>query len=182
VVTTYNDFGGYGHPDHIRTHDVTVRAYPRAGDPGWYPEQIAPEHGGLAPWAPLKLYETAIPESTRRAMQERMQAAGESWWQPPEGATPGEIAEFEARMKRMLIPDDSITTWIDVSGEPLERKWAALNRHVTQMSPTAPFLRFGLEGWREYWAREAYVLRESSVPTNPPEDDVFAGIEIPATA
>ena len=66
VVTTYNDFGGYGHPDHIRTHDVTVRAFPRAGDPAWYPEQLAPEHGGtgpsvedggLAPWAPSKLYE-----------------------------------------------------------------------------------------------------------------------------
>ena len=46
VVTTYNEFGGYGHPDHIRTHDVAVRAFPRAGDPAWYPEQLAPEHGG----------------------------------------------------------------------------------------------------------------------------------------
>ena len=51
VITTYNDFGGYGHPDHIRTHDVTVRAYPRAGDPAWYPEQLAPEHGGTGPAA-----------------------------------------------------------------------------------------------------------------------------------
>ena len=49
VVTTYNDFGGYGHPDHIRTHDVAVRAFPRAGDPAWYPEQLAPEHGGSGP-------------------------------------------------------------------------------------------------------------------------------------
>src|SRR5215208_190870 len=43
VVTTYNSFGGYGHPDHIRTHDVAVRAFDRAGDPDWYPEQL--EHG-----------------------------------------------------------------------------------------------------------------------------------------
>src|SRR3954452_20724467 len=49
VVTTYNDFGGYGHPDHIRTHDVAVRAFARAGDPAWYPEQLAPEHGGTGP-------------------------------------------------------------------------------------------------------------------------------------
>ena len=28
VITTYNAFGGYGHPDHIRTHDVAVRAFP----------------------------------------------------------------------------------------------------------------------------------------------------------
>ena len=51
VVTTYNDFGGYGHPDHIRTHDVAVRAFPRAGDAAWYPEQLAPEHGGTGPAA-----------------------------------------------------------------------------------------------------------------------------------
>ena len=40
VMTTYNEFGGYGHPDHIRTHDVAVRAFERAGDPAWYPEQL----------------------------------------------------------------------------------------------------------------------------------------------
>src|SRR3990170_1345696 len=83
VVTTYNEFGGYGHPDHIRTHDVAVRAFPRAGDAAWYPEQLAPEHGGtgpavaeggLAPWSPAKLYEQAIPESTRNAMRDRLKA------------------------------------------------------------------------------------------------------------
>src|SRR5207342_3068192 len=68
VVTTYNAFGGYGHPDHIRTHLVAVGAYERAGDPARYSGQLAPEHGGtgpaeadggLAPWAPSKLYEQA---------------------------------------------------------------------------------------------------------------------------
>jgi LmbE family N-acetylglucosaminyl deacetylase len=185
VMTTYNDFGGYGHPDHIRTHDVAVRAFPRAGDPAWYPEQVAPEHGGtgpsvadggLAPWAPLKLYESAIPASTREAMRERLEAIGESWWAPPEDATPEQLQEFEAQMARMLVPDEAITTWIDISGEPLERKWRALNRHVTQMSPDAPFMRFGLDGWREYWTKEAFVLSESRVPTAPPEQDVFAGV------
>ena len=81
VMTTYDDFGGYGHPDHIRTHLVAVGAFARAGDPAWYPEQLAPEHGGtgasegeggLAPWAPAKLYEQAIPASVRTALQERM--------------------------------------------------------------------------------------------------------------
>src|SRR3954469_25409131 len=79
VMTTYNDFGGYGHPDHIRTHLVAVGAFGRAGDAAWYPQQLAPEHGGtgapeaeggLAPWAPLKLYEQASPASMRRRMAE----------------------------------------------------------------------------------------------------------------
>jgi hypothetical protein len=44
------------------------------------------------------------------------------------------------------------------------------------MSPTSPFLRFGQDAWREFWAREAYVLRESRVATRTPESDVFAGL------
>jgi LmbE family N-acetylglucosaminyl deacetylase len=186
VVTTYNDFGGYGHPDHIRTHDVTVRAFPRAGDPGWYPEQLAPEHGGtgpaadaggLAPWAPSKLYEQAIPVSVRTAMREAAEAQGKpSFWAPPEDATPEQLAEFEAYMARMLVPDESITAWIDISGDPIERKWHAMREHVTQIAADSTFMLFGLDGWREQWAKEAFILRESSVPTERPETDLFAGI------
>jgi N-acetyl-1-D-myo-inositol-2-amino-2-deoxy-alpha-D-glucopyranoside deacetylase len=186
VVTTYNDFGGYGHPDHIRTHDVTVRAYPRAGDPAWYPEQLAPQHGGtgpseeeggLRPWSPSKLYEQAIPASVRTAMREAVEAAGkESFWSPPADATDEQIAEFEAYMARMLVPDESITTWIDISGDPLERKWKAIHEHVTQISDESTFMLFGLDGWREGWSKEAYILRESSVTSDRPESDVFAGL------
>jgi len=185
VMTTYNDFGGYGHPDHIRTHDLTVRAFARAGEPAWYPEQLAPEHGGtgpaeadggLAPWAPSKLYEQAIPASVRTAMRERIEALGErSFWSPPEDAAPEQLAEYEANMARMLVPDESITTWIDVA-DVVDAKWRALSRHVTQMSPTSPFLRFGVDGWRDFWSREAFILRESRVSTVLPEADLFAGL------
>src|SRR5215213_4011199 len=75
VMTTYNDFGGYGHPDHIRTHLVAVGAFERAGDPAWYPEQL--EGTGLAPWAPSKLYEQAIPASVREKMSAALEAAGQ---------------------------------------------------------------------------------------------------------
>ncbi|MEP6640135.1 MAG: PIG-L family deacetylase [Chloroflexota bacterium] len=186
VVTTYNEFGGYGHPDHIRTHDVTVRAYPRAGDPTCYPEQIAPEHGGtgpgpeeggLAPWSPSKLYEQATPASVRNSMRERLEAMGKpSPWSPPEDATPEQIAEFEAFQARMLVPDEQITTWVDASGEPLQRKWDAIHEHVTQIADDNFFMLFGLDGWREAWSKEAYILRESSVRTEQPETDLFAGL------
>lgn len=185
VMTTYNDFGGYGHPDHIRTHDVAVRAFDRAGDTAWYPEQLAPEHGGmgpaadeggLAPWSPLKLYEQAIPASVRNAMRDRMEAAGEeSFWSEPKNATPEQLEGFRAQMAKMLVPDESVTTWIDIS-DVLDRKWAAIWRHVTQMSPDSPFLRFGKDAWQEFWGREAYILRESRVPAGSPETDVFAGL------
>ena len=186
VMTTYNDFGGYGHPDHIRTHEAAIRAFDRAGDPAWYLEQLAPEHGGfgpaaadggLAPWTPLKLYEQAIPASVRNALRDRMEAAGEkSFWTEPEDASPEELAGWHEQMARMLVPDESITTWIDIT-DVLDRKWAAIWRHVSQMSPNSMFLRFGQDAWREYWGREAYILRESRLPPTTPETDVFAGLD-----
>ena len=186
VMTTYNDFGGYGHPDHIRSHVVAVGAFERAGDTAWYPGQLAPEHGGtgpeadaggLAPWTPAKIYEQAIPASVRQAMQERLEAMGErSFWSPPENPTPEEQAEFEAAMARMLVPDDAITAWIDVSSV-LDQRWAAIKAHVTQISDDNPFVRFGKEAWAEYWNREAYIRRESRVPAPDLEHDLFAGLE-----
>ena len=174
VITTYNSFGGYGHPDHIRVHDVSIRAFERAGDPSWYPQQI---EGGLVPWSPSKLYETAIPRSVREAMREAMQQAGKpSFWDPPEDATDEERRDHEAFLDRMLVPDERITTWVDISGDPLDRKWRAIQRHVTQISMDNGFMVFGEEGWKEHWAREAYVLRESRVETPKPEDDLFAGL------
>jgi N-acetyl-1-D-myo-inositol-2-amino-2-deoxy-alpha-D-glucopyranoside deacetylase len=174
VMTTYNSFGGYGHPDHIRTHDVAVRAFDRAGDPAWYPGQL---ENGLAPWAPSKLYETAIPASVRDRMAEAMKAAGQpSFWEAPENATEEERREFEERAAKMLVPDESITTWVDISGDPIDRKWRAIQRHVTQIAMTNGFMVLGEQGWKEHWSEEAFILRESRVATTPPEDDLFAGI------
>ena len=174
VVTTYNSFGGYGHPDHIRVHDVSVRAFARAGDPAWYPEQLTDD---VVPWAPKKLYETAIPQSVREAMREAMKATGQqSFWDLPEDATPEQRTEHEAFLAKMLVPDEQITTWIDISGDPIDRKWRAIQRHVTQIAMDSGFMVFGEQGWKEHWAREAYILRESSVETEKPEDDLFAGL------
>ncbi|HYO29515.1 MAG TPA: hypothetical protein VER37_02955, partial [Thermomicrobiales bacterium] len=97
-------------------------------------------------------------------------------WSAPRDASPDDLAEWEAYQAKMLVPDETITAWIDVSGEPLARKWAALREHATQISQDNPFFRFGLEGGDEWWSREAFILRGSSVQTQPPEDDLFAGI------
>ena len=184
VVTTYNPFGGYGHPDHIRTHDVAVAAFARAGDPTWYPEQVAAEHGGsgpaeaeggLAPWQPAKLYAQAFRRSVRDAISERLAAIGErAPWSPPEDATPEQLAEFEAYQAKMVDPEGPLAS-VDVS-DFLDAKFRALTAHRTQMAPTNPFVRFGVEGWREFWTHEPYVLLHAHVPTEPDEDDLFAGL------
>ena len=47
---------------------------------------------------------------------------------------------------------------------------------MTQISDDSPFMLLGLEGWREGWANEAFILRESRVDAPTPETDLFAGI------
>lgn len=188
VVTHYNDFGGYGHPDHIRAHQVAVGAFFRAGDPEWYPEQVAPEHGGsgpaardggLEPWAPSKLYEQAIARSRREAMAARAEAAGmTTWWSPPADADPAEMARWEEFMRRSTVDDAAITTRIDVRAHA-DQRWAALLAHRTQISPTqSPLLALGQDALAELWGEETFILRASRVPlgTDLPETDLFAGL------
>jgi LmbE family N-acetylglucosaminyl deacetylase len=222
VMTTYNDFGGYGHPDHIRTHLVAVGAFERAGDAKAYPEQLGdglepwapsklyeqamsrklresmnermaalgrrsfwlpPEDAtpeqlgdGVEPWAPSKLYEQAMSRTLRESMNERMAAMGRrSFWLPPEDATPEQIAEHEAFIAKATVPEESITTRIDI-GPYVEAKWAAIQHHVTQISTESPFMQMGLDGWRDAWSTEAYVLRETRIPASAPETDLFAGL------
>jgi len=189
VMTHYNDFGGYGHPDHIRAHQVAIGAFYRAGDPEWHPEQVAPEHGGsgpsvsdggLAPWAPAKLYEQAISRSRREEMAARAEAAGmTSWWSPPTGAGPEELARWDEFMRRSTVDDAQITTRIDVRAFA-DVRWAALLAHRTQISLTdSPLMALGKEALAELWGEETFILRASRVPlgSNLPETDLFAGLD-----
>ena len=122
------------------------------------------------------MYEQAIPASLRTAIQERLEAGGgRSIWSPPEDATPEQLAEYEAWATRMLVPDETITTRVDIS-DFLDAKWEAIKRHVTQIGPDHPFIAFGIDGWREFWSVESYILRESRVPAPLPETDLFAGL------
>jgi mycothiol S-conjugate amidase len=125
----------------------------------------------------LKLYEQAYPASFFEATNAYYERTGQpNPWAPPEDATPEQLAEMEAEAAKMLVPDETITTWIDVSGKPLDQKWAALGEHVTQIAADFPMVALGLDAWRELWSREAYILRESRIETALPEDDLFAGI------
>ena len=188
VMTHYNDFGGYGHPDHIRAHQVAIGAFYRAGDPEWYSEQVAPEHGGsgpaaadggLEPWAPAKLYEQAVSRQRREAMADRVEAAGKtSWWSRPTEADPEELARWDEFMRRSTVEDETITTRIDVRAFA-DARWAALVAHRTQISPTdSPFMALGRDALAELWGEETFILRAARVPLGGdlPETDLFAGL------
>ena len=158
------------------SHGPAIRPVPGAARSRARRTGPAKADGGLAPWAPSKLYEQAYPASFFESMRAFYERTGQpNPWAPPEDATPEQLAEMEAEAAKMLVPDETISAWIDVSGEPLERKWAALAEHKTQIAADFPMVAFGLDGWRELWTKEAYILRESRVETARPEDDLFAG-------
>jgi mycothiol S-conjugate amidase len=157
VVVTYpDDQGHYPHPDHLRVHEISVPAFDRAGDPSWYPD-------AGDPWEPLKLYYTVWSRNRIVAMHEKMLELGiespydERWFDRPD-------------------QDDRITTRVDV-GRFVGVRGQALIAHATQIDPESKFW-FGLpdEVQAEVYPWDDYVLASSRVPTELPEDDLFAGV------
>jgi len=159
VVLTYDEDGGYPHPDHIMCHKISVRAFDVAGDP-----EIHPELG--EPWQPLKLYYTmgfSYPKLS--ALHEGMLAAGLS-------------SPFEDWLKdRDPARDKShrITTRI-VCDEYFEVRDEALRAHATQVDPDGFWFAVPLEIQRAVWPTEDYELVRSLVDSVQPEDDLFAGV------
>ncbi|MGH2408352.1 MAG: PIG-L family deacetylase [Candidatus Limnocylindrales bacterium] len=175
VVVGYNDFGGYGHPDHIRAAQVAKGAFAKAGDPAAYPEQL---RDGIEPWAPAKLYETAGSWFRREEIQRRAVERGiKGWWTPPEDETPEQRAEREAFVARMAAASGAITTRIDVSAY-LPAKLGAIREHVTQIHTDGVFLGLTIDDWRELMPAEEFSLKVARGvdEVRLPEDDLFAGL------
>jgi mycothiol S-conjugate amidase len=157
VLVTYPEGGGYPHPDHIRTHDVTVAAFDAAPDPARYP-QAGP------PWQPKKLY--YVGAFNRRKVEALHAACGELGIESP----------FTGWLERW-DPDekDPSTTQIDV-GEFLEHRTRALLAHATQVDPEGMWFKVPDEVIREVYPWEDYTLARSVVTVQLPEDSLFAGL------
>ena len=173
VIVGYNDFGGYGHPDHIRAARLAVLAFERAGDPAWYPEHLAE---GLTTWQPTKLYETVMDLSRRMGLLERMKERGlRSWLIGADDETPEQRAGREAHIQKMADATGPKTTSVDVT-EVMDDKLAALKEHVTQIAEDNFFVIFTSDEWREFQPTEDFTLRVSRIGVAIPEDDLFAGL------
>jgi N-acetyl-1-D-myo-inositol-2-amino-2-deoxy-alpha-D-glucopyranoside deacetylase len=171
VLATYDDFGGYGHPDHIAAAKIARRAWEVAGDPAWRPE------AGPA-WAPKKLYETRIPDSQRDAVLVLLESRGiESWWSEPKDATPEDLEKWRTWRAAMACPDEIITTRINIR-EHLAAKRSAIEAHATQIKPDGPLLMLSEEDQIALGAREQYrlIAHRLNVAPTLPEDDLFAGL------
>jgi mycothiol S-conjugate amidase len=168
VMTTYNENGGYPHPDHIRCHEISVAAFDAAADPDKFPDA-----GEI--WQPLKLYyDVGFSIERTEALHEAMIKQG------IESPFDEEYRERRKRWgERTRAP--KITTRVPV-GDWLERRDAALLAHATQVDPNGWFFSVPLDVQREVWPTEDFELARALVDTSIPEDDLFAGIRATVAA
>ena len=162
VVTTYDERGGYPHPDHVMCHKVSVAAFEAAGDPDRYPELGDP-------WQPLKLYyhhgfnrprtQALHDEMLRHGLESPYAERLEKWEPEP---------EWDAR----------ITTKVPCS-DYFGVRDQALMAHATQIDPDGPWFAIPHEIQAAVWPTEDFELVVSHVESPTPEDDLFAGIPHP---
>ncbi|MFE3543598.1 mycothiol conjugate amidase Mca [Nocardia sp. NPDC059177] len=162
VITTYDENGGYPHPDHIRCHEVSMAAYEAAGDASRFP-------GAGEPWAPLKLYyDHGFSMKRLEAFAGEYERTGE----------PFPLQEWLDRM-RQYKRDDAwarVTTQIECS-KYFPQRDDALRAHATQIDPNGAFFAIPLELQQRLWPTEEFELAKTRVSTAIPETDLFAGIE-----
>lgn len=161
VVITYDESGGYPHPDHIRCHEVSVAAFDAAGDPERYP-------AAGEPWQPLKLYYSH--GFSRARIEKFHQVLEQQGLESPYG-------EWLAAWNESRQPDshERVTTSVECA-KYFEQRDAALLAHATQIDPNSPWFAVPVEVQREIWPTEEYELARSLVDTTLPEDDLFAGL------
>jgi len=160
VILTYDENGGYPHPDHIKTHEVSVEAFEAAGDPDRYP-------GTGEPWQPLKLYYFVTFHLAKfTALHEQMVKLG---LESPYGER---LAEWKQDPER---PPLEITTRVPCA-DYFEVRDQALIAHATQIDPESSWFACPIEVQRAGWPTEDYHLARSLVDTEIPEDDLFAGV------
>jgi len=158
VLITYDEQGGYPHPDHIRTHELSMFAWRAAADARQYPRQ------GPA-WHVPKVYYDRIFNSHRL---ERVYEAMVDSDHPRR-------ADLEELRGWMSGRPFTATTHVPV-GDFLEHRDSALRAHASQVAPDDRFFFWPNDVQREAWPYEDFELVESSVDTTLPEDDLFAGI------
>lgn len=157
VVVTYDENGGYGHPDHIQAHRVTVAAFDAAADPTRYTD-------AGEPWQPQKLYYAVIPISVLRQGFEALREMGE---QAPFGVqSPEELG--------IGVPDEIVTTEIDAA-DFLDAKMSALRAHATQVDVNGPFFALSNHIGHRAFGVEYFRLVRGQPPAAR-ETDLFAGV------
>lgn len=160
VVITYDETGGYPHPDHIRCHEVSVAAFDAAPDPNRFPD------AGEA-WQPLKLYYShGFSRAKFTLFHEALTSRGlhspyQEWLDRRDPDKPDVMERVTTQ-----VP---CAEYYDVRDE-------ALRAHATQIDPNSRWFVVPLEIQQDLWPTEEYELARSLVDTSLPEQDLFTGL------
>jgi mycothiol S-conjugate amidase len=167
VILTYDESGGYPHPDHIKTHQVAVAAFEAAAEPDAHPGV------GGEPWQPLKMYYfVSFHQAKYVALHEELIRRG---LDSPYSKI---FEEWEERARKRLARGDrilEITTRV-AAADYFAVRDDALRAHATQIDPNSSWFACPRDVERTAWPTEDYHLARSLVDTELPEDDLFAGI------
>jgi len=161
VMTTYDENGGYPHPDHIRCHVVSMAAFEAAGDPDAFP-------GTGDPWQPLKLYyNVGFSKARLLAINEAVR----------DRTGDGPFDEWIERFSKNPRPDpgERITTRVDAA-DFFGKRDLALMAHETQIDPNSHWFAVPHDIEAAVWGTDDYELARSLVDTTTPETDLFAGV------
>jgi len=160
VLVTYDQWGNYGHPDHIKAHRVATYAADLAAARS-YREDFGPA------WDIPKIYWTAMAESRMRSQLRLLREAGDT--------TTFEGMDPDGPMPPMITPDRLIDCVID--GEQfVDRKMNAMKAHATQITVDGPFFALSNHLGQKIWGTECFQLARGEAGPWHPGSDLFAGL------
>ncbi|GAB2876674.1 N-acetyl-1-D-myo-inositol-2-amino-2-deoxy-alpha-D-glucopyranoside deacetylase [Nocardioides pacificus] len=163
VLVTYDQFGGYGHPDHIQAHRVAMYAAQLAAVASYKLELGEP-------WDIAKIYWGAMSESRMRAGLRALREAGDT--ASFEGMDP------DGPLPHFVTPDDLLAAVVDGT-DYFEQKMAALKAHATQITVDGPFFALSNNVGNEAWGLEFFRIAKGTqgeLNDEGLETDLFAGL------
>ena len=152
ILITYDEIGGYGHPDHIQAHRVAMRASEKSK------------------WQIQKIYWNTMPKSVLAESMAKMKELGSDFF----GADNVDDLPF--------AKEDSFVTSLIDGNSYVDAKMAAMKAHHTQISLDGPFFALSNNLGLQVWGHEYYTLvkGEKSAPfdANGRESDLFSGVTL----
>jgi N-acetyl-1-D-myo-inositol-2-amino-2-deoxy-alpha-D-glucopyranoside deacetylase len=165
VLTTYDELGAYGHPDHVQAHRVAMYAAVLAAVPSYRLEL------GQA-WEIPKIYWNAMSEGRLREGLRILREMGDK--------TTFEGMEPDGPLPSFVTPDKWLTADIDGT-DYVDQKMKAMAAHATQIALDGPFFAFSNNLGNMVWGIESYRLVKGSPGDPDPEtgleNDLFAGLD-----
>ena len=150
ILITYDEIGGYGHPDHIQAHRVAMRA------------------SELSTWQIQKIYWNTIPKSVIAQGMEKMKEIGSDFF----GAESIDDVPF--------AKDNEFVTTLINGSDYVESKMAAMKAHETQIALDGPFFALSNNLGMQIWGDEYYTLvkgnKSAPFDSNGRETDLTSGV------